>query len=218
MTVQYNNNLIFSQINSYRLFNQLGYGEKVMRRNATTCSSSRRRRVRTDLGFWRSGTTDFMLCCILKQVQIRNVKVNLCHWRADHGWILTGHIHHTQTHMQSLPRLSDQLVAQLSTPIPFCICLSQARPRCPGVVFPRLSGCWEQALCLTHVSLIPCALCSAWHLIRIWKCQMNEWTSYSACTEVPWEAPLALWTHRQAGLNVRKPCNCIAERESKENK
>lgn len=68
-----------------------------------------------------------MPSCILKQVQIRNVELNICHWHADHGWTLAGLIHHTQPHMQGFPGFPARINGPvLLAPVPLCSQLCRA--------------------------------------------------------------------------------------------
>ena len=166
-----------------------------------------------------------MLDCILKQVHIRNVKVNLCHWHADHGWISAGPIHHPQPYVQSLPQLACQS-QWLST---LCSCSLLYKPLSSRAPLPwsllsfrdyEFTGfchsCWFHPICLARC-LQPhkdSKLLNEW--VKGWMVFLQglprEWQ-----TEVPGEALLGPWTHTYAGLDVRETHNCIAELESKEN-
>lgn len=68
-----------------------------------------------------------MLYCILEQVQIRNVKFNLCHCHADRGQTLAGLIHHTQPRMPSLPSFPAEMDGPMVLAlVSFCARLCQA--------------------------------------------------------------------------------------------
>lgn len=122
----------------------------------------------------------FMLYCILKLGQIRNIKVNFHQWHADHGWILARHIYHTQPSLQAYASFPVTVTGQCSAPVPCSLC--QHEPHCPEVCLSSSLGSEfvgnRLVISLMFVSPpVPCIVPGASYGFRHadW---MSEWTFY----------------------------------------